>query len=69
MPAQLSLGEAFLTSTAPRSDPEAFMMNNNNPGGPTMLFATLTPKQPNGGEWDTDAIEFLGAQWKEVSCK
>lgn len=50
-------------------DPDSFLAGAKNPGGPTMLFATLKPKQRNGKPWDKEAIEILGAQWKDVCRK
>jgi len=50
------------------SNPHAFAAEHNNPGGPTMMFATMRPLKPDGSSWTKQDTVETGSKWRELAA-
>ena len=51
----------------PRRDPREYVQQSKSQAGPTMMFASLVPRNPEtGDEWDDESVDKLAAHWSDV---
>jgi len=59
--------EPLDTDNIDMSNPHAFAAQQNNPGGPAMMFATMMSAKADGSAWTKDDTIETGGKWKELA--